>query len=383
MKKTKKSRLSPFSILFIFGTRPEAIKLAPVIKEFINDKSFKVKVCNTAQHRKMLDEVLCFFNIKPDYDLNIMKKNQTLFNITSKVLTELGRILNSVQPDLIFTQGDTTTAFAATLAGFYHKIKIAHIEAGLRSFNKYSPFPEEINRVLTGHIADIHFAPTKQAVENLKKENIKQQVFKVGNTVIDTLFFGLKLIKQNENKYKNFFNFLNFNKKIILVTGHRRENFGKDFGNICRALKEIASNHKNTVEIVYPIHLNPNVQKPVKQILGKIKNIYLIKPLEYSYLLYLMDKSYMILTDSGGVQEEAPSLNKPVLVLRDVTERIEGIRNGTAKLVGTDKTKIIQETDKLLTNHKIYQKMKKTMNPYGDGQTSGRIKKIILKLLGK
>ncbi len=383
LKKAKENHMFPFSILFVFGTRPEAIKLAPVIKEFKNDKKFKVTVCITAQHREMLDEVLCFFNIKPDYDLNIMKKNQTLSNITSNVLTGLDSVLKTVNPDTIFIQGDTTTAFAGALAGFYHKVKIVHIEAGLRSYNKYSPFPEEINRVLTGHIADIHFAPTKQSVQNLKKENIKQQVFNVGNTVIDALHFGLKLIKQNKDKYRNHFDFLDFNKKIILVTGHRRENFGKDFENIYKALKEIALNHKNTVEIVYPVHLNPNIQKPVKKILGKIENVYLIKPLEYSYLLYLMDRSYMVLTDSGGLQEEAPFLGKPVLVMRNVTERIEGIKNGSAKLVGTDKRRIIQEAEKLLTDDKIYEKMTKTTNLYGDGKAAKRIKSIILKTFYK
>ncbi len=364
-------------LLFIFGTRPEAIKLAPLILEFKKEKQFKVKVCVTAQHREMLDDVLSFFKIKPDYDLNIMKKNQTLFNITANTVSKLESVLNKVTPDIIFVQGDTTTAFTGALAGFYKKVKIAHIEAGLRSYNKYSPFPEEINRILVGHIADYHFSPTKHAVKSLKKEGIKRNIYNVGNTVIDALFSGLDLIKKDNKKYKEFFHFLDFNKKIILVTGHRRESFGKGFENICQALKKIALKFKDSIEIVYPLHLNPNVQKPVNKILSKIKNIYLIRPLNYPYLIYLMNQSNMVLTDSGGIQEEAPSLGKPALVMRDVTERIEGIRAGTAKLVGTDKNKIIQETIKILTNEKAYHKMAKAVNPYGDGKTSKRIKDII------
>jgi len=368
-------------ILFIFGTRPEAIKMAPLIYELKNNNVFHVKVCVTAQHREMLDQVLNFFKIKPDYDLNIMKPNQSLFTITSDILKSLEPVLEREKPDIIFVQGDTTTAFVGALAGFYKKIKVAHIEAGLRSHNKYSPFPEEINRVLVGHIADYHFAPTERAKENLYKENIKENVFVVGNTVIDALFLGLDIIKkEGEEKYYKYFDFIDFSKRIILVTGHRRESFGKPFENICYALNEIANEYKD-VEIVYPVHLNPNVREPVNKILKGIKNIYLIEPLEYPYLIWLMNKAYLVLTDSGGIQEEAPSLGKPVLVMREVTERIEGIEAGTAKLVGTDKEKILNEAKTLIENKEEYNKIAKAVNPYGDGNSSIRIKNILLGVL--
>ncbi len=363
-------------ILFIFGTRPEAIKLTPVIKKLRQNNCFNIKICVTAQHREMLDQVLNFFDIKPDYDLNIMKPNQSLFDITADTLKGLEGVLDEFQPDLIFVQGDTTTAFVGALAGFYKKIKIAHIEAGLRSHNKYSPFPEEMNRVLAGHLSDYHFAPTQRAKENLFKEGIKDNVYVVGNTVIDALFLGLDIIKEHgEEQYYKHFDFIDFSKRIILVTGHRRESFGKPFENICYALKEIAE--RKDVEIVYPVHLNPNVREPVNRILKGINNIHLIEPLEYPYLIWLMNKSYIVLTDSGGIQEEAPSLGKPVLVMREVTERIEGIEAGTAKLVGTDKEKIVKEATKLLDNEEEYEKMAKAVNPYGDGKASERIENII------
>jgi len=368
-------------LLFIFGTRPEAIKMAPLIKAFQKEISFEIKICVTAQHRQMLDQVLDFFDIKPDYDLNMMKSNQSLFDITANVLKGLEKILEGYKPDLIFVQGDTTTAFVGALAGFYKKIKVAHIEAGLRSHNKYSPFPEEINRVLIGHLADYHFSPTERAKENLIKEGIKENIFVVGNTVIDALFLGLNIIKhKGEEEYLDYFNFINFSKKIILVTGHRRESFGEPFENICNALKEIAENYKD-VEIVYPVHLNPNVRKPVNRILNGIDNIYLIEPLSYPYLIWLINKSYLILTDSGGIQEEAPSLGKPVLVMREVTERVEGIEAGTAKLVGTSKDKIISEVVNLLTNKEEYDKMAKAINPYGDGKASVGIIDILKSIL--
>ncbi len=364
-------------ILFIFGTRPEGIKLAPLISKFRQDNNFNVKVCITGQHREMLAQVLDFFKIKYDYNLNIMQRNQTLFDISSKTFKKLEPVLDKVRPDIIFVQGDTTTAFISALCGFYKKIKIAHIEAGLRSFNKYSPFPEEINRVLISHVADFHFAPTKKAKENLLKEGIKKNIFIVGNSVIDALLWGVKLVEQNKDKYKKFFSFADFSKKIILVTGHRRESFGEGFKNICEALKEIAVKFKDEVEIIYPVHLNPNVRKPVYRILSKIKNIHLIEPVSYPYLIFLMKESYLILTDSGGIQEEAPSLGKPVIVMREVTERTEGIKAGTAVLAGTDKKKIIEITERLLTDKKKYQKMAKAVNPYGDGKTSERVLKII------
>jgi UDP-N-acetylglucosamine 2-epimerase (non-hydrolysing) len=365
-------------VLLIFGTRPEAIKMAPLIKELekYHDR-FNVKVCVTAQHREMLDQVLEFFRIKSDYDLNLMKPNQSLFELTANLIRKLEEVLTDFKPDLIFVQGDTTSAFVGALAGFYNKVKIAHIEAGLRSNNKYSPFPEEINRALIGRLADYHFAPTEKAKENLLREGIKDNVWIVGNTVIDALLLGLQIIKdQGEEKYYNYFSFIDFSKKIILVTGHRRESFGKPFRNICFALRELANSFED-VEIVYPVHLNPNVRKPVNEILRGHPRIHLIEPLEYPYLIWLMSKSYLILTDSGGIQEEAPSLGKPVLVMRDVTERIEGIEAGTAKLVGTNKEKIISEAVELLKNQEEYNKMARAINPYGDGKASQRILNIL------
>ncbi len=364
-------------ILFVFGSRPEAIKMAPLIKTFQNS-SFAVKICVTSQHREMLTQVLTFFQIKPDYDLNIMKQNQTLFDITIHGLKGLEEVLKKEQPDLIFVQGDTTTAFIGALAGYYTKTQVAHIEAGLRSFNKFSPYPEEINRILAGHIADFHFAPTLKAKENLENEGIKENIFVVGNTVIDALFLGLKIISENkEAEFYSKFSQINFHKKVILVTGHRRESFGEPFLNICSALKEIALSED--VEIVYPVHLNPNVRKPVFDILQDVKNIHLIEPLSYSYLIWLMNKSYLVLTDSGGIQEEAPSLGKPVLVMREVTERMEGITAGTALLVGTDKDRIIFETKRLLKNKHDYDRMAKSVNPYGDGSTCKQVLGILEK----
>lgn len=371
-------------ILFIFGTRPETIKLAPLIKEFQNERDvFDVKICITSQHREMLKQVMDFFQITPDFNLNIMKHNQSIFDITSESLKRLNNVLEKSKPDIIFVQGDTTTAFVGALAGFYRKVKVAHVEAGLRSFNKFAPFPEEINRVLISHIADYHFAPTKKAKQNLIKEGIKNSIYVVGNTVIDALQLGLKLIENNEEKYKKYFKFLNFNKKIILVTGHRRESFGEGFKNICDALKEIALKYKDTIEIIYPVHLNPNIQKSIKKIFYKMKNIHLLKPLNYPHLLYLMKNCWLILTDSGGIQEEAPSLGKPVLVMREVTERIEGIKKGTSILVGTDRSRIVKEVQRMLYNHRRYIKMARIKNPYGDGSASYKIKKIILKSVRK
>jgi UDP-N-acetylglucosamine 2-epimerase (non-hydrolysing) len=364
-------------ILFIFGTRPEAIKLAPLILEFKKQKNFITKVCITSQHREMLEQVINFFQLPVDYDLSIMEHNQSLFKISSKIIQSIEPVLEEFQPDLIFVQGDASSAFLGALTGFYKKIKIVHIEAGLRSYNKYAPFPEEINRVLISHIADYHFAPTKKAKENLLKEGVKKNIWVVGNTVIDALFLALKNVKKSEEQYKNFFKFLDFNKKIILVTGHRRESFGGPFRQICLALKELAEKFKDEIEIVYPVHLNPNVRKPVFNILSGQKNIHLIEPLSYPYLVWLLEKSCFVLTDSGGIQEEAPSLGKPVLVMREVTERIEGIKAGTAKLVGVKKDSIVKNSVKLLTDKNLYQKMAKKKNPYGDGKSTERIVKII------
>jgi UDP-N-acetylglucosamine 2-epimerase (non-hydrolysing) len=365
--------LGKLNVLFVFGTRPEAIKMAPVIKAFQNNFNiFDVKICSTAQHREMLDQVLDFFKIAPDHDLNLMRKDQSLFDITADGLKGLEGCLNKTKPDLIFVQGDTTSAFMGALAGFYKKISVAHIEAGLRSGNKYSPFPEEINRMLAGRLSDYHFAPTTRAKENLIKEGITENVFVVGNSVIDALFMGLNIVKhQGDDQYFRFFNEINFSKKIILVTGHRRESIGQGFENICIALKEISS--WDDVEIVYPVHLNPNVRDPVNRILSGMKNIHLIEPLTYPYLIWLLNKSHIVLTDSGGIQEEAPSLGKPVIVMRAVTERVEGIEAGTAKLTGTCVEKIVIETKRLLRDQEEYMKMARAVNPYGDGKSSEHI----------
>jgi len=362
--------------LFIFGTRPEAIKMAPVIKKFKNSKLIDVKICVTAQHRQMLDQVLNLFEIVPDYDLNIMKENQDLYDITSNVLLSIKDVLKKERPVIVFVQGDTTTAFAASLASFYQKIPVAHIEAGLRTYNIYSPFPEEINRQLISRIATFHFAPTNRARDNLIKEGIDEsKIYVTGNTVIDALLEVVKKIKNKNIKIKGY-NITD--RKYILVTGHRRENFGNSFKNICNALKEIALNNPN-IDIVYPVHLNPNVQKPVFEILSNIPNVYLIEPLDYESFVYLMYNSYIILTDSGGIQEEAPSLGKPVLVMRDTTERPEAVEAGTVKLVGTNKEKIVKEVESLLHNKSEYEKMSRARNPYGDGKASLRILEVILK----
>ena len=369
-------------LLFIFGTRPEAIKMAPLIRQFKKKRDrFNVLICVTAQHREMLDQVLNFFELTPDYDLNLMKPNQSLFDVTAEGLKGLERVLHHAEPDIVFIQGDTTTAFVGALAAYYAKKRIAHIEAGLRSGDKSSPFPEEANRILAGHLSDFHFAPTERAKRNLLKEGIQKNIWVVGNTVIDSVFLGLGIIQSHhENDYMHFFRFLDFTHKVILVTGHRRESFGRPFESICEALKELVSVN-NDVEIVYPVHLNPNVREPVNRILGGLKRVHLIEPIDYPHLIWLMKRSYLVLTDSGGIQEEAPSLGKPVLVMRDVTERIEGVDAGTAKLVGTDKEAIIREVSQLLTDEKDYARMSKAINPYGDGKTSERIVSIIDELI--
>lgn len=371
-------------LLFIFGTRPEAIKLAPLIKEFQNHpEKFEVSVCVTAQHREMLDQVLNFFGITPNFDLNIMKPGQSLFDVTVAALKALEKVLDDFQPQLVFVQGDTTTAFIGALAAYYKKIKVAHIEAGLRSGNKYSPFPEEMNRVLAGRLSDFHFTPTQQSVANLEKENIHQHIYNVGNTVIDALFLGLYLVKKSgEEKYEKQFSNINLKKRIVLITGHRRESFGEPFENICHAIKETAEKFADA-EFVYPVHLNPNVQQPVIRILSGHKNIHLIEPLDYPSFIWLMSRSYIVLTDSGGLQEEAPSLGKPVLVMREVTERQEGVDAGTAKLVGTDKEVIVRELTTLLSDETAYQKMARAVNPYGDGSACKQIADIVAKIFRK
>ena len=373
MGKTVK-RCLPLKVVVLFGTRPEAIKLSPLVYELRrHPNEFEVSVCVTGQHREMLDQVLDFFQIKPDYDLNLMKQNQTLFDITADGLKSIGSVLDAEHPDLVIVQGDTTTAFVGALAAFYKQIKVAHIEAGLRTYEKYSPFPEEINRVLVSHLADYHFAPTESAKKNLEKEGITKNVWVVGNTVIDALFLGLSIIKQEgDQKYYDFFKGIDFTKKIILVTGHRRESFGEPFRNICNAIRQIAEQFPD-VEIVYPVHFNPNVRQPVNEILGGHERIHLIEPLPYPYMIWLMEKCYLILTDSGGIQEEAPSLHKPVLVMRDVTEREEGIQAGTARLLGTSSENIVLQVSNLIQSQEAYTAMSSHINPYGDGNASTQI----------
>ena len=372
-------------VLLVFGTRPEAIKMAPLVKEFQKSTNdFETKVCVTAQHREMLDQVLDLFEIVPDYDLNLMKPGQDLYDITSNVLLGMKEVLSDFKPDIVLVHGDTTTTSAASLSAFYQQIKIGHVEAGLRTGDLLSPWPEEANRQITGVLANYHFAPTTTSRDNLLKENKdKKSVVVTGNTVIDALFLAIDKIKNNknlENQIKNQILNLNYQitdgKKIILVTGHRRENHGQGFINICEALKIIALNNPD-IDIVYPVHLNPNVQKPVKEILSDITNIYLIEPLQYEQFIYMMDKSFFIITDSGGVQEEAPSLGKPVLVMRDTTERPEALEAGTVKLVGTDTKLIIKEAQKLLDDKMEYEKMSKAHNPYGDGKACEKIVKFI------
>jgi len=367
--------------LFVFGTRPEAIKMAPVVHRFLQDEQMDTRVCVTAQHREMLDQVLDFFDIQPDYDLDLMQKGQSLFGLSARILTSLQPVLEDFKPDVVFVHGDTTTTMIGSMAAFYAGAKVGHVEAGLRTHDKYAPFPEEINRQITGRIADYNFAPTAKAKENLLQENVDAQSISVtGNTVIDALYWGMKKLKDYEDdEIQNLKNSLDFNKKIILVTGHRRENFGDGFINIRNALKTLSLQHPD-VQIVYPVHLNPNVQTPIFEFLNEIPNISLINPLSYPAFLWLMEKSYLIITDSGGIQEEAPSLGKPVLVMRDTTERPEAVIAGTVILVGTDKEKIVLEANKLLSDAHLYQQMTKLHNPYGDGKASDRIYQFIKSL---
>lgn len=364
--------------LFVFGTRPEAIKMAPLIRGMNRLKdACIVKICITAQHRELLDQVMLFFGLQADYDLDVMKPDQSLFDITAAGLQKLAPVLEECKPDMVFVQGDTTTAFIGALAAYYKKIKIAHLEAGLRSGELTSPFPEEANRRMISHLADFHFAPTMKAKDNLEKENIHENIFVVGNTVIDALFQGMEIIReQGEKTFYDYFHYLDFNRKLIVVTGHRRESFGKPFENICSALKTIAGKYHD-LQIVYPMHLNPNVREPVTGMLKDIPNIFLIEPLEYPHMIWLMRKSHFIITDSGGIQEEAPSLGKPVLVMRDVTERMESVEAGSAIIVGTDCGKIVKEADTLLTDTQAYAKMSRATSPYGDGKAVEKIIRIV------
>lgn len=371
-------------ILFVFGTRPEAIKLAPLIKCLKAKPSIKVMVCVTAQQREMLDQVLMLFNIKPDIDLNLMKPGQDLVGVTSEVLIGLQTVFQKIKPDWVIVHGDTTTTFAASLCAFYEKIPVAHVEAGLRTHDFYAPWPEEMNRSFTGRLAKLHFAPTLKSQENLIQEGIDPDtIFVTGNTVIDALLEvrdTLLVDKELSLNLQKAFPYSVPQKKLILMTGHRRENFGMGFQNICQAVLEIAA--RDDVRVVYPVHLNPNVQDPVKSLLSNHPNIFLIEPLEYLPFVFLMQQSYLILTDSGGIQEEAPSLGKPVLVMREKTERPEALEAGTVILVGTDKDRIVSEVHRLLDDEESYQQFTKIHNPYGDGLASERIVTILLQQCG-
>ncbi len=374
------------TIMLVFGTRPEAIKMAPLVKEFQKHKDvFKTIVCVTGQHREMLDQVLHLFDIVPDYDLNIMKQGQDLYDVTAKVLVGMRDVLKKTQPDIVLVHGDTTTSTTAALAAFYQQIPVGHVEAGLRTHNIYSPWPEEMNRQITGRIATCHFSPTPLSKQNLLDEGIKEkQILVTGNTVIDALYAVVRKIKDdrtlettlNDSLKASGYDVarLDGTRRLVLITGHRRENFGEGFINMCTGIKALTEKYPET-DFVYPMHLNPNVRKPIREVFGEEqqKNMFFIEPLEYLPFVYLMEKSTLVLTDSGGIQEEAPGLGKPVLVMRDTTERPEAVDAGTVKLVGTDRDKIISEVSRLLDNKAYYEEMSKATNPYGDGMACERI----------
>lgn len=380
-------------VMLVFGTRPEAIKMAPLVKEFQKQpKRVETVVCVTGQHREMLDQVLKIFDIKPDYDLNIMKQGQDLYDVTARVLTGMRDVLKEVKPDVVLVHGDTTTSTAAALAAFYQQIPVGHVEAGLRTHNIYSPWPEEMNRLLTGRLATYHFSPTPLSRNNLIKESVDDRnIIITGNTVIDALYWVVDKIKNNkelDNELEDILskagydvNRLNNGKKLVLITGHRRENFGDGFINMCTAIKDLTVKYPD-LDFVYPMHLNPNVRKPIHEVFGEnlsgLKNMFFIEPLEYLSFVYLMEKSSIVLTDSGGIQEEAPGLSKPVLVMRDTTERPEALDAGTVKLVGTDYNKIVNEVSSLIDDKAAYEKMSKAVNPYGDGLACGRIVNALL-----
>ena len=380
-------------VMLVFGTRPEAIKMAPLVKEFQKQpKRVETVVCVTGQHREMLDQVLKIFDIKPDYDLNIMKQGQDLYDVTARVLTGMRDVLKEVKPDVVLVHGDTTTSTAAALAAFYQQIPVGHVEAGLRTHNIYSPWPEEMNRLLTVRLATYHFSPTPLSRNNLIKESVDDRnIIITGNTVIDALYWVVDKIKNNkelDNELEDILskagydvNRLNNGKKLVLITGHRRENFGDGFINMCTAIKDLTVKYPD-LDFVYPMHLNPNVRKPIHEVFGEnlsgLKNMFFIEPLEYLSFVYLMEKSSIVLTDSGGIQEEAPGLGKPVLVMRDTTERPEALDAGTVKLVGTDYNKIVNEVSSLIDDKAAYEKMSKAVNPYGDGLACGRIVNALL-----
>ena len=384
LKATKGTKRRP-KILVVFGTRPEAIKMAPVLEQLrLRAKACETRVCVTGQHREMLEQVLTLFKIKPDWDLKLMQPGQNLFGLTARLFEALKPVMDEFHPDLVLVQGDTTTAMAGALAGFYHRAKIGHVEAGLRTGDKHAPFPEEINRRIAGVVADYHFAPTTQSRDNLLAEAVlPETVFVTGNTVIDALLSVSKRIESNAALRRGLekrFSFLESNRRLILVTGHRRENFGQGFEEVCQALSEIVERHPN-VEIVYPVHLNPNVREPVQRLLDNNPQIHLIEPLEYLPLVYVLGRCHFVITDSGGLQEEAPSLGKPVLVMRETTERPEAVTAGTVKLVGTNRQKILFEASALLDDASAYQAMSFAHNPYGDGKAAERIADILLRKL--
>lgn len=369
-------------VLLVFGTRPEAIKMAPVYKALMAAKGVQAEVCVTGQHREMLDQVLDWFQMKPAYDLSVMKKNQSLSDITSRILTRMDEVLSASRPNVVLVHGDTSTTFAGALAAFYHKIPVGHVEAGLRTHNLLSPWPEEANRQLTSVLTRFHFAPTTTAQQNLQGEGVAaSNIHVVGNTVVDALLETAARLKSEalELEMRARFSFIRPDARMILVTGHRRENFGAGFEQICAALKQLAQ--REDLDIVYPVHLNPKVREPVQRVLGKIRNVHLIEPCDYMSFVWLMQRSYLILTDSGGVQEEAPSLGKPVLVMRDTTERPEAVEAGTVKLVGTDSDRILDEAWALLDSTEKYRAMAERHNPYGDGRAAERIVSCLLQQL--
>lgn len=381
-------------ILLVFGTRPEAIKMAPLVKEFQKNDEFNTVVCVTGQHREMLDQVLHIFDIVPDYDLNIMKQGQDLYDVTSRVLLGMRDVLKEVRPDVVLVHGDTTTSTAAALAAFYQQIPVGHVEAGLRTHNIYSPWPEEMNRQLTGRIATYHFSPTPLSKQNLLHENVNESnILVTGNTVIDALYWVVDRINSTpelseslaESLFESGYDIhrLDSGKKLVLITGHRRENFGEGFIRMVTAIKDLTLKYPH-VDFVYPMHLNPNVRRPIHEVFGEdlndLGNMFFIEPLEYLAFVYLMEKSTIVLTDSGGIQEEAPGLGKPVLVMRDTTERPEALEAGTVKLVGSNYKKIVDEVSELLDSTEAYEKMSKAVNPYGDGKACGRIVDFLLKL---